>query len=79
MYCHSLKTPAKYHDNRLDIFYVGSFFISYAILPRLPLFRVRRYIPISFVIDHIDGSNAHKIYLSWIGLPTGWQMDTHEL
>ena len=26
MYCHSLSIPAKYHDNRLDIFNVGSFF-----------------------------------------------------
>ena len=23
MYCHSLKIPAKYHDDRLDIFNVG--------------------------------------------------------
>ena len=37
MYCHSLKIPTKYHDNRLDIFNVGSIFLSYAILPRLPL------------------------------------------
>ena len=38
MYCHSLKIPAKYHGDRLNIFYVGSiFFLSYAILARLPL------------------------------------------
>ena len=37
LYCHSLSIPAKYYDNRLDIFNVGSFFLSYAILPRLPL------------------------------------------
>ena len=36
MYWHSLKIPAKYNDNRLDNFNVGSF-LSYAILPRLPL------------------------------------------
>ena len=37
MYCHGPNIPAKYHDNRLDIFNVGSIFLSYAILPRLPL------------------------------------------
>ena len=38
MYWHTLKIPAKYNDNRLDIFNVGSFFFfSYAILPRLSL------------------------------------------
>ena len=26
MYCYSLSIPAKYHDNRLDIFNVGSIF-----------------------------------------------------
>ena len=26
VYCHSLKIPAKYHDNRLDISNVGSIF-----------------------------------------------------
>ena len=26
MYCHSLSIPAKYHDNRLDIFSVRSIF-----------------------------------------------------
>ena len=26
MYCHNLKIPAKYQDNRLDIFNVGSIF-----------------------------------------------------
>ena len=34
MYCPSLSIPANYHDNRLDIFDVGSIFLSYAILPR---------------------------------------------
>ena len=33
MYCHSLKIPAKYHDNRLDSFNTASFFLSYAICP----------------------------------------------
>ena len=26
MYCHGLNIPAKYHDNRFDIFNVGSIF-----------------------------------------------------
>ena len=37
IHCHSLKIPAKY-DNRLDIFKWDQFFLSYAILPRLPLY-----------------------------------------
>ena len=32
----SLKIPAKYHDNRLDILTWDPFFLSYAILPRIP-------------------------------------------
>ena len=35
MYWHSLEIPAKYNDDRLDIFF--QFLLSYAILPRLPL------------------------------------------
>ena len=38
MYWHSLKIPAKYNDNRLDILTWDHFFLSYAILPRLPLY-----------------------------------------
>ena len=34
MYCHSLKIPAKYYDNRLNMFNVGSISLSYAILPQ---------------------------------------------
>ena len=36
-YIHCRKIPAKYHDNRLGIVGWDQIFISYAILPRLPV------------------------------------------
>ena len=49
MYCHNLKIPAKYHDNRLNILTWDQFLLSYAILPRLSL-----CIHLLYILYHIS-------------------------
>ena len=63
MYCYSLKIPAKYHDNRLDIFNVGSTFLSYAFLLRLPLQNLYFILP-QVIFDTIN-TKTNRFIENW--------------